>query len=557
MPANTRQPFCPAAASSPAGIFLIGISIIKKPVMATSVTKGMLGFLKSKFTSIGSTKEAKPQAGSAPEYTVLKNSLLDNMTYIQGQFDGCADFVYKEFATCGRKAVIMEIDNMIDKLELTQAVLNPLIKAEAPADISSDNDKVFNWIRDSKLSMVDQKEAFSYEEIMGFLMAGFAVLLIEGSDRGLVFGVQGFKSRGIEEPSNDTALRGSREGFVEPLHFNMMLIRRRLRNPNLKFEIYNLGSESKTEVCITYIKGVANESILNDVRRRLRSIDIDTLLASGYIQMYFQDNPYSIFSTVGITERPDTFCGRLSEGRIGILVDNTPTALLMPFLFVENFQNMDDYSVGSYYATFTRILKYIAYFISVLIPGLYVAVGSFHQALLPSQLLYTLAQAEESTPFSLVFEAVFMQIIYELVREAGLRLPKQIGFAISIVGALIIGEAAVSAGLIGAPMIIIVAVTATTSLITPTLYESGVVLKFAFIAAAGMAGMYGISLGIAFLIMHICSLKSYEIPYTAPVTPFNAYAMRDVVIRAPWSILSKRKITAQDLPGSNADKTQA
>jgi spore germination protein KA len=518
---------------------------------------GIFKFIKSKFTVIGAASESKPQAGSAPEYTILKKDLLDNMIYFQGQYDGCADFVYKELSVCGRKAVMMYMDNMVDKVVMTDSMLNPLTTAVAPLNYSGNDETLFNWLRDCVLSSVDQRECFSYEESIGFMMAGFAIFLFDGVARSLAFGIQGYSYRSISEPSTDKVLRGSREGFVEPLRINMMLIRRRLKNPNLKSEIYSLGKESKTDVCISYIKGVAEESILNEVRHRLRSIDMDTVLASGYIQAYFQDNTFSIFSTVGTTERPDTFCARLSEGRIGILVDNTPTALTTPFLFVENFHNMDDYAVGPYYATFTRLLKYLAFFTSVIIPGLYVAVGSFHQDLLPSQLLYTLAQAEESTPFALVLEALLMQIVYELVREAGLRLPNQIGFAISIVGALIVGQAAVSAGLIGAPMVIIVAMTATTSLIIPQLYEPGVLMRFGFIILAGMAGMYGVTLGIAFLAFHICSLKSYEIPYTAPVTPFNGYALRDVIFRAPWKILEKRKVAAQDLPGSNVDKTQS
>ncbi len=522
--------------------------------MSDSSTKGIIKYFKSKFAAIGSSGNNKPEAGCTPEYTMLKKSLISNMTYINGKFDGCSDFVSKELITCGRKAVIMEIDNMIDKLQLTQGVLAPLADAKPPVSLT-DDDAVFNWLRDNTFTFVDQKEAFSYEETIGFLMAGFAVLLIEGIDKAIAFGLQGFKFRGIDEPNTDKSLRGSREGFVEPLRLNMMLVRRRVKNPNLKFEIYNLGSESRTDVCVAYIKGTVAESVLNEVRHRLRTIDLDTLLASGYIQAFFQDDPFSIFSTVGTTERPDAFCGKLSEGRVGIIVDNTPITLTMPFLFVENFQNMDDYAVGPYYATFTRILKYLSFFTSVLIPGLYVAIGSFHQALLPSQLLYALAQSEEATPFTLVFEALFMQVIYEMVREAGLRLPKQIGFAINIVGALIIGQAAVSAGLIGAPMVIVVAITATTSLITPTLYEPGVVMRFMFIVLAGMAGILGLTLGVAFCVYYLCSLKSYEVPYTAPISPFNGYAWRDVVIRLPWKILAKRKIAAQDLPGSNVDKT--
>lgn len=517
---------------------------------------GFSEYIKSKFKKTGKVKDFEPDAGSAPDFTILKPDLVENMTYLQGKFDGCADFVVRELTVCGKKGVMITIDNMIDKVVLSQSVITPLTSAQAPSNVGNGGEALFDFLRDDVLSLSDQHEVFSYEELIAVLMAGFAVFILDGVGKALAFGVQGFKFRSIDEPNTDSALRGSREGFVEPLRINLMLVRRRLKNPNLKFEIYTLGSESKTEVCLCYIKGMVSDSILSDVRHRLRSIDMETVLESGYIQRYFQDETFSIFSTVGATERPDTLCGRLNEGRVGIIVDNTPYVLTMPHLFIENFQNMDDYAVGPYYATFTRVLKYVAFFISVLVPGLYVAIGSFHQALLPSQLLYMLAQSEEATPFPLVLEAILMQVIYEMVREAGVRLPKQIGFAVSLVGALLIGQAAVSANIIGAPMVIIVALTATTSLIIPTLYEPGVIMRFAFIILAGMAGLYGITLGIAFLAIHLCSLKSYEVPFTAPLSPFNAFSMRDVILRAPWKQLSKRKIKAEDLPGSNVDKTQ-
>ena len=297
-----------------------------------------------------------------------------------------------------------------------------------------------------------------------------------------------------------------------------------------------------------------SESVIDSIRHRLKTIDLDTALGSGYLQVYFQDSPNSIFSTVGYTERPDTLCAKLSDGRVGIIVDGTPFVLITPFVFIENFQNMDDYNVGSYYATFTRILKGIAFFLSVILPGAYVAVGSFQQSLLPTPLLFTLAQAETNTPFPLIFEALLMQIIYEILREAGLRAPKQFGSAINIVGAFLIGQAAVTAGLIGSPMVIVIALTATSSLVVPTLYEAGVVMRFTFIILAGMAGIYGITIGFVFFAYHICSIKSYDVPFTAPLFPFDMYSQRDVTVRAPWNILSRKKVPVQDLPGSDASK---
>lgn len=515
----------------------------------------MWKYIKAKF-NIWLGHGGQEGMGDDPGQTThLKRSLIDNMVVFQGEFDSCADLVVREFTACGRKMTVLMMDNMIDKLNMSKSVIGPLTKAVPPAELGG-GDPLFDWIRDDVLAAVDQREAFSYEECVWLAMSGFAVLLVDGFDRAIVFGLQDFKFRGIDEPNIDRVLRGSREGFVEPLRINLMMMRRRIKNPALKFEVYQLGRDGKTEVCLTYIKSAVSPSVLESVRHRIKTINIDTVLASGYIQPYFQDHPYSIFSTVGYTERPDTLCGKMEEGRVGILVDGTPMALITPYLLVENFQNIDDYAVGAYYATFTRVLKYLAFFISVMLPGLYVAIGSFHQSLLPVQLLYTLAQSEEGTPFDLMTEALLMQVIYEILREAGLRAPKQIGSSLNIVGAFLIGQAAVSAGLIGAPMVIIVALTATTSLVVPTLYEPGVLLRFAYIITAGISGFYGLTLLSTLVLMHVCSMKIYDIPYTAPVAPLGVYSMRDVVVRAPWKILSHRKVRVQDMPGSDASRSE-
>lgn len=500
-----------------------------------------------------SQQQSQAAGDQFPQNERIKASLLDNGIYFQGKFKDCSDYVQKDMIVCGIRTKILMIDNMVDKVALSECVMNPLVRAQKPMDVSGSHE-TYLWIRDCVLSAIDQKEIFTYEESSDLLMMGFVLVFFDDEDRALAIGIQGFKYRSVEEPNIEQVLRGSREGFVEPLRINISMLRRRVRNPNLKFEVHTIGRESRTDVCLAYIKDVAADSVISDIRHRLLSIDIDMVLASGYIQAYFQNHPYSIFSTVGTTERPDTLCGKLNEGRVGIIVDGTPLALYTPYLFVENFQNMDDYAVGTYYAAFTRLLKYLSFFISVFVPALYVAIGSFQQALLPTPLLITLAKAEETTPFPLVLEALLMMFIYELIREAGLRLPKQFGFAINIVGALIIGEAAVSAGLIGAPMVIIIAITATTSLVTPTLYEPGVVLRFLFIILAGMSGIFGITVGAAFVLFHMCSIKTYEIPFMAPLSPFDLFSMRDLLIRAPWKILSRRKMNVQDMVGSNVDK---
>lgn len=512
----------------------------------------MLEYIKSKLNIWAQQGPVSGLGDKPSQFTPLKSSLIDNMIAFQGKFDGCADFVHREVTFCGKHAELLMIDNLADKIAFTQGVLVPLMHARTPKDLGDDDAEIFTWIRDCVLSYVDQREVFNYEECQWLIMTGFVCMLIDGYNKALIFGMQDFKFRSIDEPNTDKVLRGPREGFIEPIRINISLIRRRFKNANLKFETYMLGEESKTEVALTYIKGIVSESVIESTRRALQSVDVSAILASGNIQSYFSDHPNSIFPTVGVTERPDALIGKLIEGRVGIIVDGTPIVLYVPSLFVENFHNVDDYAVGDYYATFTRLLKFLAFVISVFLPGLYVAIGTFHQSLLPAPLLYTLAQAEEGTPFPLLFEALLMQIIYEVLREAGLRAPKQIGSSLNIVGAFLIGQAAVSAGLIGAPMVIIVALTATTSLVVPSLYEPGVIMRFLFIITAGMAGFYGVTIAGAFIIIHMCSLKPYDVPYMSPLFPLDVYAQRDTIIRSSWRVLSRKKVKVQDMPGSNA-----
>lgn len=506
----------------------------------------------NKFNVWKQVKAAEGIGDKTTSYTPVHASLTDNMIYFNGKLADTADYVHKKLVFCEHSCELLYIDNMIDKMVLSESVLIPLSKAVKPQGLA-EGEPFYAWARDDVLSSSDQREVFNLEELEWLMMSGFAVLLIDGYSKSMVFGLQGFKIRGIDEPNTDRLLRGSREGFVEALRINIMMMRRRMKNTNLKFETYVLGDESKTEVCLAYVKGVAAESVLNEMRKRLREIDMDLVLASGMIQPFFEER-ISLFTTVGVTERPDTLCAKLSEGRVGILVDGTPATLFAPHLFADNFINLDDYATSFYYGTFTRILKYLSFYISVFLPGMYVAVGTFHQELLPTPLLFTLASSEQNTPFPLVFEALLMQIIYEGLREAGLRAPRQLGSALNIVGAFLIGQAAVSAGLIGAPMVIIVSLTATTSLVVPTLYEAGVLMRFVFIILAGIFGFYGIVLGTSFFLIMMCSLKSYDVPYTAPLAPFDLSAMRDTIFRAPWSILRRKTFKVQDITGSDVDK---
>ena len=268
---------------------------------------------------------------------------------------------------------------------------------------------------------------------------------------------------------------------------------------------------------------------------------------------YLDSNVKSFFTATGCTERPDTLCSKLLEGRVGVIVDGSPYAIFVPYLFSDSFSTVDDYDNRPFYATLNRLLKYFSFCISVVLPGFYVATGTFHQELIPTSLLYTIAAAEASTPFSLMQEAVLVLVLYEIMREAGLRLPKSIGHAVSIIGALVIGDAVVNAGLVGAPMLVVVAVTAIASYVIYPLYESISVLRIIFILLGGLTGIYGIALGICVLCVNICAVNPYGVPFSAPISPLSVRSMGDVFIRQNWKKLVKHGFKIQNLRGADID----
>lgn len=493
-------------------------------------------------------KSSAPTPPPDTEPKVLYASLLENLVYIRGEFDNAQDLTIREFDTAGHRAAIVYLDNTVDKQMLNLSVNEPLSRLRAPV---KDAEELFRYIREQVLSTVDQAQTANWDEVIEKLLSGFGVLLLDGVDKALVFGYQEYEQRSVSEPMGEAVLRGSREGFVENLRMNVSIMRRRLRTPTLKFEGMKIGKTSRTNICLCYLSDKVAPELLQQVRARLNSIKLDSVLESGYIQPYLENRPLSLFSDVGVTERPDTLSGKIVEGRIGVMVDGTPFVLIIPYLFVENFQSMDDYSYRPYYATMIRWLKYFAFILTILLPGLYVAIGTFHQELLPPSLLFNVARAEATTPMPLMLEALVVHIIFEVIREAGLRLPQPIGHAVSIVGALVIGDSAVTAGLIGAPMVIIVALTAISSFVVPALYEPIALLRLACIVIGGTMGLYGLMTFCAALLCNICAMNSMGVPYTASIAPFSFRAMRDVLVRAGWKTLSHSDGMVQDMPGTH------
>lgn len=476
--------------------------------------------------------------------------ISDNKNKLKKDFTDCSDFLLRECIVGGRKCIVCVLDGMINSLQLSQMIMRPILSYKFDNDAPY---SVYETIKQRVVSSLEMNEAENFEDAYFFLFSGFAVVFVDGMQKCLVMGIQGFEKRKTGEPSNEPNIKGAKECFTETLNDNKAMLHRRIKSPSLKIKQFKIGNQIKTSVAVCYLESAVDMRLVADVVSRILSAPIDEVCDYGEIAAFLDSGIKSYFTAVGNTERPDTLCSKLSEGRVAVLVDGSPYAMYVPYLFTDSFSTVDDYNNRPFYATFNRLLKYFSFVISVILPGFYVAVGTYHQELLPPSLMYTVAAAEASTPFSLMQEAVMVLILYEIMREAGLRLPKAIGHAVSIIGALVIGDAVVNAGLVGTPMLVVVAVTAIASYVIYPLYESISVLRIIFILLGGFTGIYGVMLGVCTLCVNITSLNPYGVPYSSPISPLSKKNAADVFYRADWKKLIKRNVRVQNLRGADID----
>lgn len=476
----------------------------------------------------------------------VSERLEENQRYLQGQFENAMDFMMRELELSGTKAALFALDGLVSKQTITLSVLNPLMEA---GEMPGSGLRKLEYIEKAVLGAVEQKHETKMDQILLLLMSGFAVFCLDGCGEALVFGVQGFESRGPDEPQNEVMQRGAKDGFNESYQNNIAMIRRRMKTTALKFEKAEAGSRSHTPLALCYLEGVASPQVLEKLRERLRAYDLDATLGAGYLVGFLERG--GVFSGVGMTERPDVVCGKIEEGRIAILVEGTPSAILVPFLFVENFQTLDDYLARPFYGTFIRWLKYVAFFLSTFLPGLYVAIATHHPEMLPEALLLKISESEAQTPFPVMAETLILYFLYEVLREAGLRAPRSLSATVSIVGGLVIGDTAVSAGLVSAPSLMVVALTAIAGYAVPRLYEPLALLRLAFLLAGNFLGVWGVMIGLVLLLMDLCGTDSFGVPMLSPVAPYNGrLAFRDVFVRAGWRRLAKGSAKIQNMPGS-------
>ncbi len=436
------------------------------------------------------------------------------------------------------RALIIYINGLTDKKSIEVNVLRPLMTEEPPEDFSyCTNKEIINSLINEYIQSLDCIVEASLNAMIEKLMEGATIILLEGEATAIIVNSIEWTTRGVTEPETEAVIRGPREGFTEDILTNITLLRRKIKSPKLTFESTSLGTYSKTCVTICYLDGIADTEIIKELKKRLAAIKIDTILESGYIEQFIEDYPLSPFPSIGNTEKPDVVIGKLMEGRIAVLCDGTPFVLLVPRLFVENIQVSEDYYTRSLYATTLRFLRVFALFISTTLPALYVSIQTFHHEIVPFRLFIALTAAREGIPFTSVVEALMMVCIFELLKEAGLRMPKAVGQAISIVGAIVLGQATVEAGIASPLMVIVIALTAISSFIIPALDGTIFFLRIAYLIAGSIMGFYGITLAIVVTLIHMCNIKSFGIHYLSAMIPIPQSGLKDSYIRAPlWSL---------------------
>lgn len=467
----------------------------------------------------------------------LSTDLDQNLSIFRSIYKDCSDVVFRPFFIGGNQdACLIYVEGLSNTEEMDANVLGPLMQE------SKEKTNSLTELLKRKLFVSKVKQVSTFSDCLEQLSIGHPVLLIDQERDGFALGLAKWEKRSVEEPSAESVVRGPRDGFTETLGVNTSLLRRKVRSPQLKIKTMKVGRFTLTEVAIVYIEGLADKTLIEEVTNRIQRIEIDGILETGYIEEMIEDNPFSPFPQVLNTERPDVAVSSLLEGRVAILADGTPFTLIAPTTLYSLLQSSEDYYQRFLIGTAIRWLRYFSLVIAVFLPALYVAVMTYHQEMLPTTLLLSIAASREIVPFPALVEALVMEVTFEALREAGVRLPKQVGAAVSIVGALVIGQAAVEAGIVSAPMVMVVAITGIASFTIPR-YSAAIafrMLRFPMIILAGILGMLGVMLGVLFILIHLCTLRSYGVPYLTPMAPMKGREMKDVLMRAPWWMLNTR-----------------
>ncbi|MEI4828399.1 spore germination protein [Bacillus sp. FJAT-53711] len=459
-----------------------------------------------------------------------------------------SDVHFREFniGRTGIQAAIFFVEGLSDKELIDTHILKSLMldfNAEYKRDSSYMEGTVSKeFIKNQILSISEVKEVHHIKDLMSKVLTGSTALLIDGSSDVLILDTTKGRARNVEEPVSEVSVRGPRVGFTEVLSDNTALLRRHGENEGLSLIKFQVGKRAKKELAVAYMKEIANSELVEEVKKKIQKIDIDNVLESGYVEQLIEDNYFSPFAQAQSTERPDRVIAALMEGRVAILLDGTPFVLIVPVTFSMMMQSPEDYYERWIPGTLIRLLRFGAAIICLFTPALYISFISFHPGLIPTKLAVSIIGGREGVPFPAIIEALLMEVAIEILREAGLRLPKPIGSAMGIVGGLIIGQAAVEAGIVSPMMVIVVAATAISSFaLTP--YSTAVplrILRFVGMFCAAVFGLYGVILFFLFLCSHLVKLKSFGVPYVSPAVPYRLSDWKDFLVRMPFQMMKRR-----------------
>ena len=522
----------------------------------------ILQYIKGIFTKLGRKKEMIEYEDYNPEAIIISKNLEENIIALNHYLKNSDDLIIRKIHISTKpnlSAAIIFLESLVDNNALTTSVITPLLQGmterytdERLSFYSGLADLAEGFVANTNISYIN-----NYQAVVKEILSGKGVLLVDRYNEAISVSILKNAARTYAEPKTEQSVRGPQQGFVEDLLVNISLVRRNIKSQNLAIKKLQVGSETKTDIAVVYLNNIADTAIVDELFIRLNRIDVDGIVGSSAIEEYINDSPMNIFKTTFFTERPDRLQSMLLEGRIGIVCDGSPFVSVVPAIISDFFITAEDYYLNPYFSTFNRLIRYISSFILVFFPALYIAISTFHQEMIPTRLALTLAGTRAGVPYPAFVEAFLMEITLETLREAGTRLPTYIGQTISIVGALIIGQAAVEAGLVSPAVVIVVAATAIFSFTLPfTNYSLSLrIVRFPIMVLAATLGIYGIMTGALILTFNLISLRSFGVPFMVPFAPISLPDMKDWVLRLPqWAITDRSKHIVKD---NNSKKSKS
>lgn len=476
----------------------------------------------------------------------LSSNLEENIRFFKNIFKKDAVLRLRKIAVrsaCSYDCALFYMDGMIKAELLNESVIRPLITSKAERR----EDSLVGFISKQVLFAGETSVTDRVEDMLRSLLYGDTLLIVDGCTEAVTVNTKGWRTRGISEPEDERVLQGPREGFDEAALLNLAMIRRKLLTPDLCTELIRVGRRSDTPVFICYLDSLVNKRTLSELKKRINELDMDGILDSNYIAEQIRDHPRSLFKTCGTTERPDIVAARLLEGRIALVVDGTPVVMTVPYLFSENFQSDEDYYLNYAVSSVGRLLRFVCFFLSVSIPAVFIAATSYHKELLPTSLALTVAQLRGGVPFSAFWECILLIFVFEILKETGVRMPQSLGHALSIVGGLVVGQAAVEARIVSAPMLIIVALSGISGLMVPRLKGAVFYLRLIYVVLSALFGLYGYIAGITVTFIHILDLSSFGTSSTVSLDRASLQSLKDSLWRAPWGKMRTRPFFNQNI----------